>query len=139
MATFYSEKPKHDLIFSAFGTVAPHDDEFRGVLDMSETLPIDAPSRCLVVTDGGGPTVRQRKQLDAKLQRAHGLRTAIVTESTATRAMIAAVAWLSRNKIKCFRADELNLAFDYLGLDVEERRLVHASIERATEKMGLAL
>jgi hypothetical protein len=109
------------------------------VLDLSDDLPNNVPSRCLVVTDGGGPTVKQRRDLDARLQRAAELRTAVITESAATRAMLAAVAWLSRNQIKCFRAAELNKAFDYLGLDAKGQQLMREAIRRASEKMGLAI
>ncbi len=70
--------------------------------------------RALVITEGGGPTVDQRRRLNDMLA-GRGARAAIVAESIMIRGIVTAMSWWNP-LIKSFRKHEVPQAFTYLDL-----------------------
>jgi hypothetical protein len=135
MSNFYGEQVLPGFVFFAHGLAAPTDAEFSAHLHLAHQR-VDRPWRCLVLSAGGSPTLKQRKELDAALQNGPGGRTALVTESAAIRALLTAVAWVTRNQLKTFAPGSFDDALAYLNVTDDERPLLQAAIDRARDKLG---
>jgi hypothetical protein len=122
-----------DMIISRQNKETPNDadwDEFLGVIARNESK--SAKARILVITDGGGPSVDQRKRLQKTLS-SRQFRVAVVTDSIKVRFIVSSVALLNR-EISTFSRDDLAKACEYLGLmpgQVREALAVAKEMESA--------
>lgn len=91
------------------GPNTPDDQEWDDVCDV---LRKNVHDRALVVTDGGGPTARQRKVI---IDAAGGRKipTAVMTDSVLVRGITTAMAWFVP-EVQAFKPDDLRGALDYL-------------------------
>jgi hypothetical protein len=87
--------------------------------------------RVLVVTDGGSPSGEQRQRLKTVLGDSN-VRAAIVTDSVKTRFVVSSIAFIT-SRIKSFSKREIDAAYEYLGLDVTQRRLADRVLAELTE------
>jgi hypothetical protein len=91
-------------------------------------------ARVLVVTDGGGPSGDQRSRLKMTLD-GNNIRVAVVTDHTRTRFIVSSVAFIT-SKIRSFSKAEIDRAYEYLGLDVNQRRTADRQIAEMSEIVG---
>lgn len=82
--------------------------------------------RLLVITDGAGPTARQRKELNAEFGAAlKSVRTAVISDAVTVRFIVSMLS-LFAPQVRSFHVDEMTAALRYLDLDIEKlRRLSH--------------
>jgi hypothetical protein len=75
--------------------------------------------RVLIVTDGGTPDARQRQELFRDTLRGEPVKTAVITEATATdaykRGIATALGWMNPN-FRVFDPSDLFVALDFLDL-----------------------
>jgi hypothetical protein len=114
-------------IVVAYGAADPSDEEWLAYLDLVERQGIDRTVQ-LVVTDGGGPTLAQRRWLNALLG-GRAVPTAVVTSSLRVRGIVAALALLNR-RIRAFPQSGLRDALAYLGLPASRGDLVEREVGR---------
>lgn len=108
------------LVILRENTEAPRDEEWDETLRLLTLHPNDLDKlKVLVVTDGGGPSPAQRKRLDQALK-GTPIRVAVVSESVKVRFIVSSVA-LVTSRIQSFRQNEMDAAFDHLGLDRQAR------------------
>ena len=106
---------------------APSDEEWGDFLKILALNRVDlAKLRLLVVTSGGAPTAEQRKQLAATLGGAP-LLVSSVSDNMKIRFVTATIA-LFHSHMKTFSTQELDQAYDHLGLNSEERGVVGKAI-----------
>jgi hypothetical protein len=101
----------HGIVLAVHGEHAPSDVEWDAYMRMSTAPGIRG---LLVLSEGGGPSARQRTSI-ARFPHLKPLPTAIVTSSAAVRGVVTAIWWLGKN-IRAFRPEELDHAFQYLGI-----------------------
>ena len=92
-----------------------------------------ATLKILVVTDGGGPNMAQRKRLEGVLD-GKPVRVAVVSDSIKTRFIASSLALLNRD-MSSFRADETSQAYDHLSLTLDERRTAKATLEELAPRI----
>ncbi len=99
---------------------APTDPEWDVYIGECKRLLEEAPSglRALVVTEGGGPTVDQRRRLNEMLA-GRAARAAIISESIMIRGIVTAMSWWNP-LIKSFRKQELEPALAYVQLPLAD-------------------
>jgi hypothetical protein len=89
--------------------------------------------RVLVVTDGGGPDVVMRGELQAFFKKqGHAPKTAVVTTSILSRGIVTAVSWFNPN-IKAFAPIHFPAALEHLGLSRAAQRLLRELSEMERE------
>jgi hypothetical protein len=78
--------------------------------------------RGLSISDGGGPSAKQREELNEFMRQFTGGRgtVAIVTANPIVRGIIKALSWFNP-QARGFAPDELTKAVDYLGLTPDQR------------------
>jgi hypothetical protein len=92
--------------------------------------------RVLVVTDGGGPDVVMRSELQALFKKqGHSPKTAVVTTSVLSRGIVTAVSWFNPN-IKAFAPIHFGQALEHIGLPRAATRLLRELAEMEGE-LGL--
>jgi hypothetical protein len=76
--------------------------------------------RALIVTDGGTPDARQRKELFQDALRGYPAKISVITEAVANsplkRGIATALTWMNPN-FRVFEPGELMLALEHIGLD----------------------
>jgi hypothetical protein len=116
-----------DAMLFLHGSRAPTSaewDEVMAVLGGTITAGTFPKLRALVVTDGGGPDVVMRGELQALCkQRGHAPKTAVVAIGIVVRGMVTAVSWFNPN-IKAFAPNQFTGALEYLGLSRAAQRLL---------------
>jgi hypothetical protein len=98
-----------------------------------ERRPNFATLKILVVTDGGGPSMAQRKRLEVALD-GKPVRVAVVSDSMKTRFIVSSIALLNRD-MSSFRANEMSQAYDHLNLTLDERRTAKTTIEELAARV----
>jgi hypothetical protein len=95
--------------------------------------------RGLSISDGGGPTGKQREQLNDFMARFTGGRgtISIVTANPFVRGIIKALN-VFNPEARSFSPDELAAAIDYLGLSNEQRSEVEFTLNEALLSFPLA-
>jgi hypothetical protein len=102
----------------------------------------DGVRRLFVVSAGGGPNARQRKQvISAVLQRVgpvvEELATAACGNSPMVRIVTAAFGWLAGvPRMKSFRADERERALDFLNAPAAQRAEILAVARRLESEVA---
>ncbi|NLE86370.1 MAG: hypothetical protein GX607_08220 [Myxococcales bacterium] len=92
--------------------------------------------RVLVVTDGAGPNSDQRRRLKETLGNSKP-KASIVTDSVATRFVVSSIAFITPN-IRAFTKNEMNEAYEHLGLDPVTRKLAERTLSELSESLGVA-
>lgn len=114
------------------GRKTPLDADWDACMESIASRPADAPPlRVLVITDGGGPSVEQRRRLSNVLD-GKPVKIAVVSESSTVRFIVSSVALFNQD-IASFRPSEIGKAYSYLGLGPDEIR----SATRAIDTMSL--
>jgi hypothetical protein len=89
--------------------------------------------RILVVTDGGGPDVVMRGELQAFFKtHGHSPKTAVITTSVVVRGIVTAVSWFNPN-IKALAPIHFGAALEHLGLTRAAPRLLRELTEMERE------
>jgi hypothetical protein len=101
------------LFVSVHGKAMVSHAQFPEILETFRQLDF-ATVKMLVITDGGGPTPAQRKEMNAALN-GQQLHTAVVADDVWTRGTVTALGWFNA-KIRAFRKSELEGALQYLGV-----------------------
>ena len=101
------------LFVSVHGKEAVSHSQFPEILATFSALDFKSV-KMLVVTDGGGPTPAQRKEMNAALG-GQQLMTAVVSDDVLIRGTVTALGWFNAN-IRSFRRSEIEPALKYLGV-----------------------
>lgn len=105
-----------DLVLLVHGESEPTDEEWDGYVSMlQDTSRAHGAIRLLVLTDGAGPNVTQRKRIS---EFEGDLSTTVVTRSRVARGIVTAIGWLGAN-IKAFPPEQIGDAFRYLDITDE--------------------
>jgi hypothetical protein len=95
----------------------------------------------LVVTDGGGPTATQRKEIVEGIVAAIGsdaadvFRTAVCGDSPLARFVSAAVGWLYATSMKVFAADQHREALQFARVEDPRQAAILAAIPRLQQEL----
>lgn len=103
------------------GAIQPYADEEwdRCIAFVGEYARASRRPRLLVVTDGGGPTVQQRRSLDGLLDvHRRTARVAVLTPSTMARSIVTALSWFMPI-YRSFAPDDLAGALSFLELPAQ--------------------
>jgi hypothetical protein len=121
------------LFLVVYGVTNPTDEEWRSYLDRVERDGIER-SMQLVHTDGGGPTIAQRGELNERLG---GLQVpvAVVTGSARVLLTVTALSWFNR-RIRAFPLSGLGDAIAYLEIPASRTDLIRREIARLQEELG---
>jgi hypothetical protein len=121
------------LFVVVYGATNPTDDEWRGYLDRVKRDGIERTMQ-LVHTDGGGPTIAQRGELNELLG---GLQVpvAVVTGSARVLLTVTALSWFNR-RIRAFPPSGLCEAIAYLEIPASRTDLIRREIVRLQEALG---
>lgn len=92
-------------------------------------------TRVLVVTDGGGPNLTQRQQLEAVL-RGTTVCSAVVSDSMKVRFIVATVALFS-SKISTFGMSEIEKAYRFLGLGSEQVQQAKKAVAEMRQELEM--
>lgn len=110
----------------------PSDHEWDEFLKMLATHRANfAALKILIVTDGGGPTLTQRKRLQTALA-GQSVKVAVVTDSIKVRFIVSSVALLNHS-ISTFSRAEFSKAVAFLGLGAGEYRLAMKAVDEMTQ------
>ena len=123
-----------NLLILRHSKESPADEEWDACLRLMPTTADELSRlRVLVVTDGGGPTVDQRKRLQRMVQGV-AVPIAVVSDSIRIRFVASSVALLT-SRIRSFTENEFEEALVYLGMQPDERR----TAERYLAEMRAAI
>ena len=113
------------------GAAPPSDADWTHLADM---MAKNLHDRAVVLSLGGGPSAKQRKQLmDASGGRAANIPCAILTESVMVRGITTAISWFVP-EVRSFRPDELEAALGYLKITTPP-----ADVRKVIEELRLEL
>ena len=94
--------------------------------------------RTLILSGGGVPNLKQRKAQDeAMLKHQVAARTALLTDSAASRAVLTALGWVTKNQRRAFAPHERMEAFRHLEMTQAEIRAMQPEIEAMCLALGL--
>ena len=113
----------------------PNDAEWSRLLHHAAWQPY---SGILVVTRGGGPTPKQRKELDTYWGPGGAPPVAVATDSRAARGVLTALHWFLRHPVRGFAACEVPVALNHLGASHLERAVL-ALIQKAELRLRVSL
>ncbi len=103
------------------------------MLNRAVSTGVFARIRVLVVTDGGGPDVVMRSELQALFKKqGHSPKTAVVTTSVLSRGIVTAVSWFNPH-IKAFAPIHFAAALDHLAIPRTAPRLLRELAEMERE------
>lgn len=109
----------------------PSDTEWNDFLDLlKSTMP---KVKLLVVTRGGGPDVEQRKRLEVTLAGAR-FQTAVVSDSVKVRFVAATIA-LFHKEHRSFTEDEMDKAYEHLGLTDHECSQANSAVAEMVQRL----
>ncbi len=121
------------LFVAVYGEQAPTDPEWgRYMAIMRE---IEADDRLLIFSWGGGPKLRQRRELEEAVTHHQG-KVAVVTSNRVARAIVSAIGWTGK-RIKAFDFGGREQAIAYLELGEEQRAEALAQAQRMAALLGL--
>lgn len=106
------------LFVAVYGDSAPSDEEWDRY--MSTMREITEDDSLLIFSWGGGPTMKQRRELEEAVAHHRG-KVAVVTGSRVARGIVKAISWTGK-RIKAFDFERRAEAFEFLGLSELQRR-----------------
>ncbi len=113
---------------------APTDDDWRTFLDEVRSLrPRLKEMRAMVFSDGGGPTIEQRKQL-AAVMGGREIRTAVICDAGIIRFVVSTISLFNKS-MRTYSWQEAPGAYSWLGLTIDEQR----KVEDAVATMSVAV
>jgi hypothetical protein len=128
------------------GTRDPSNDEWAAFCGaVSGVLERGDDCRLLILSAGGGPNARQRKQLVTTLAERRStavgeLRAATCGNAPVVRAVAATLGWMAGvHCIKSFRGEERDRALVYLGVAEEQRPALLAAAKRLEADLAAAV
>jgi hypothetical protein len=89
----------------------------------------------LVVTEGGGPSISQRQQVNDMLK-LRPLSMAVVSSNAFIRTIVTALNVFNPS-IKVFRPDALAFAFRHLGLSEQEKKTALRTVAKLQAELGI--
>jgi hypothetical protein len=115
------------MIIARQGKETPSEKEWDDFLQaVVENRDNSATVRILVLTDGGGPSIGQRKRLQSALD-GQVFRVAVVSDSIKVRFIVSSVALLN-SEISSFTRAEISQAYSYLRLSTDEQKLAKKAL-----------
>jgi hypothetical protein len=121
-----------NLLILRENTQTPSDAEWNETLELLTKSPNGmAGVKVLVVSDGGGPSMDQRRRLDKALGGVPVV-VAVISDSSKVRFIVSTVALLT-SRIQSFRVSELNKACDHLQLSPSERNLAAKHLKEMSD------
>jgi hypothetical protein len=115
------------IVVSLHRKQAPTSEEWLEYIQvLSETMVVlqgdGSRIRGLSISDGGGPSAKQREQVNDFMRRSTGGRgtISIVTADPIVRGIVRALSWFNP-QARGFAPDQLSAAIDYLGLTPQQR------------------
>ena len=121
------------LFIVVYGGKDPTDDEWVGYLREVERHGIERTVQ-LISTDGGGPTVTQRRYLN-ELLAGRAVPVAVMSGSTPIRGMVTALSWFNR-EIRAFPPTVLSDALDYLQVPQSRIDLIQREMLKLRASLG---
>lgn len=137
MITRMSCAPEMAIVFSLHNKKTPSDEEWDEYLcvlsEAAETLQGNSRGlRALSISDGGGPSARQRHRLKIFMQRHTEGRNlvAVVTSDAIVRGIVKALNWFNP-QTRAFAPHELPAAISYLQLTPQLRQALDPALRDA--------
>lgn len=121
------------LLVAVYGERSPSDAEWSRYMATMRKITVD--DSLLIFSWGGGPTMKQRRELEEAVTHHQG-RVAVVTESRIARGIVKAISWTGK-QIKAFDFSRRDAAFEYLELDEDEQQAALETARALAEKLGL--
>jgi hypothetical protein len=94
----------------------------------------DGEFRCIIFTDGGGPTGGQREEM-AVLSRGMKYRASVVSSASVVRFIVSSLAFINP-AIKSFLPSEWRRGLDHLGIRPAELSKVEQAVEAFAKRHG---
>jgi hypothetical protein len=120
------------LFLVVYGATNPTDDEWRDYLALVKRHGIDRTMQ-LVITDGGGPSPLQRRDLNDLLA-GRPVPVAVVSASPRVRAIVTALSWFNR-RIRAFPPSGLRDAIAYLEIPASRTELIQREYLELREEL----
>lgn len=106
---------------------APTNEDWDALLSAISTQRAELKDmRAICFTDGGGPTVEQRKRLAAAMG-GKQIQSAVMCDQAIVRFVVSTISLFNKS-MRTYSWRELDNAYDWLGLRSDERRIVEESI-----------
>ena len=100
---------------------SPNDNEWAQAMRDARTINVPRLRRLIVSLDGSALTTPQRRQMDKMMHdRNIECLTAVMTASSAVRALFVVFRWLGNNKTRVFAMDDLIHACEHLEMTTGE-------------------
>jgi len=115
-----------NLFISVHGKLNVSEGEFPQVLQVFRRLEYSMV-RMLVITDGGGPTPVQRKEMNSALS-GREMPTAVMSNDIVIRGTVTALSWFNK-KIRSFPLSELDEALEYLDVSSTKFEAIQHEVE----------
>ena len=103
------------LLLAAHSDVAPSGPEWLEFIDGIRSAP--SLAGIAVVTEGGAPTILQRREFSALMKRRTAVPIAILTQSQTARLVVTGIAWMIGARIAAFAPDAYDDASRHLEVD----------------------
>jgi hypothetical protein len=123
-----------NLVVMVHNKNAPSDEELGKYLqELGKRDPIKTP--ILVLTDGGGLSAKQRKELTSVLDGREQM-CAVISELGMVRGVVTALSWFN-GRIKSFSTKEIEAAFAYLKVPRQDYLAVWKAIDSLRVELGV--
>jgi hypothetical protein len=90
----------------------------------------------LIFTTGGGPTTAQRARTNEFWRGKHVPYFALVTKSKLAIGLLTAFNWFLGDRLKPFSPENVDKAFNYIGVPDVEHQALHEAMFRLRTKVG---
>jgi len=124
------------LVVAVHTKTSPSNGEWQRFLNEAVRVGVDGNFRLFVVSYGGGPDGAQRRMLAGIVNKANPPPMAMLTDSKLIRALMFAFSFINRTA-KVLALDAADAAFDFLGLDAEQRETVRRLRRELEAELGL--
>lgn len=125
-----------DIVVGVHTSEAPTDPDWAAWLDATRRgLEINGSVRVLVYSLGGGPTSKQRSEVN-ELFKDRPQRVAVMLNSRFARGAVTALSWFNP-QIRAFDVEQFDDACDHLAITPSRRELVRAAMTEMKAKLSL--
>jgi hypothetical protein len=125
------------ILLAMHTSEAPGDDEWAAYMaDMKSIFEAGKQLGGLAITDGGGPSSRQRNEI-AALVTTHGVTVAgaAVTNNPVVRGIMTVLSWLMSGNFKAYAPNGLDDALKFLGVEPDYMSAVREAIARVQQEL----
>jgi len=126
------------LVVAVHTKASPSNGEWQRFLNEAVHAGVDGSFRIFVVSHGGGPDGEQRRMLAEIVNKANPPPMVMLTNSKLIRALMFAFSFINRTA-KVLGLDDADAAFDFLGLDAEQRDTAHRLRRELEVELGPTL